>query len=296
MYDTVLVPTDGSDHAVRAAEHGRYLAGLFDATVHLLHVVDVETTTGLLGGEPPDDLLADLEEEGRRVLETTRTGLSGVDEVETVVRRGDPVETILEYAAERDVGLLAMGTHGRTGLDRYVTGSVTERVVRRADAPVLTVRATDRSHVEGYEEVLVPTDGSDAAEAAVDHGLAVAERAGARVHAVNVVDVGSLGASSGNVPPTRLVDRLEADGRAASERVAARARERGLEVVTEVTEGFPAVELLDYTEERDVDLCVMGTAGRTGLNRYLLGSTTERIVRHAEVPVLAVNARTQGAD
>jgi len=292
MYDTVLVPTDGSEHSVRAAEHGRYLAERFDATLHVLAVVDVEAAAGVFDVGLEEGFVDRLEEQGRAAIDTVEAALDDVDQLETALVRGEPSAAILDYAAEQGVELIAMGTHGRTGLDRYVTGSVTERVVRRAEVPVLTARATEHSRLEGdYEELLVPTDGSEPAAAAVEPGLAVAEATGARVHAVHVVDVGSVALSPEYTTPGELLDRLAAAGEAMVEDVAAQARERGLEVVTEVRKGRPARDLLAYADEAGVDLVAMGTAGRTGVGRYLLGSTTERVIRHAEMPVLAVNAR-----
>ena len=224
-----------------------------------------------------------------------RTEITGVDAVRTAVVRGRPDEEILGYADENDVDLVVMGTHGRTGLTRYVAGSVTERVLRLSDVPVLTVRTVDEEMSE-YGEVLVPTDGSEYAEAAVDHGLAVAEAAGARVHAVNVVDLGSMTASATYGLPDDVVARIEADGEAAVEEVASRARGRGLEAVTDVRRGSAARTLLDYVDRKAIDLVTMGTAGRTGLDRYLLGSTTEGLVRRSDAPVLAVNARDRVTD
>jgi len=291
MYDTILVPTDGSEHAVRAAEHGRYLADRFDATVHVLSVADVEGAAGVFDIGVEEELVTRLEDQGQEAIDAVEAALDS-ERVTTALVRGEPSEAILDYAAEHDAGLIAMGTHGRTGLDRYVTGSVTERVVRRAEVPVLTVRATERSGIDGdYEEILVPTDGSEPAAAAVEPGLAIAEATGARVHVVHVVNVGSVALSPEYTTPGELLDRLEAAGRATTERIATQARERGLEAVTEVLEGMPARDLLAYADEQGVDLIAMGTAGRTGVGRYLLGSTTERIIRHAEMPVLAVNAR-----
>ncbi len=292
MYDTILVPTDGSDHAVRAAEHARYLARTFDATIHVVTVVDVEAAGGAFDAGGVDEAFVDrLESEGERTVGEIESLLDDAEAVETAVLRGEPSEAILEYAAEHDAELLAMGTHGRTGVRRYVAGSVTERVIRLADAPVLTVRATERSSASDYDDLLIPTDGSEPAAAAVDHGLEIAGRTGARVHAVNVVDVGGLGATPDYTVPAELLSELRSQGEAATEAVADRARDAGLEATTAVKEGHPARDIVQYADDNDVDLVAMGTAGRTGLNRYLLGSTTERVVRHAEQPVLAVNAR-----
>jgi nucleotide-binding universal stress UspA family protein len=294
MYDTILVPTDGSDHAVRAAEHGLYLARAFDATVHLLNVVDVQAAAGLFDAGGVDRAFVErLEASGEEAIDAAEAVAGETDRVRTALVRGAPPEAIIEYAGEHGVDLIAMGTHGRTGLDRYVAGSVTERVVRRADVPVLTTRATERNPAEtGYDEVLVPTDGSDHAAAATDHGLAIAERVGARVHALNVIELDRVAAARASVADLR--DRLEAEGDRVTGAVATRAREAGLDAATAVREGSPAKVLLGYAAEHDVDLIAMGTAGRTGLDRYLVGSTTARTLRRADAAVLAINAGTRG--
>lgn len=298
MYDTILVPTDGSDHAVRAAEHGFYLGRAFDATVHVVNVVDVKSAGGLFDAGGVDEaFLERLEARGEEDIDAVEAVAGEGDDLVAAVVRGEPRDAILEYADEHDADLLAMGTHGRTGVSRYVAGSVTEGTVRLAGVPVLTASATDRSRMAGdYDDVLIPTDGSEFAAEAVDHGIAIAEKAGARVHAVYVVDVGALATSPGYTPPGQVIEHLESEGERATNAVASWAREAGLEATTHVREGYPARELLDYADEQDVDLISMGTAGRTGLSRYLLGSTTERVIRHADVPVLVVNARERGED
>jgi nucleotide-binding universal stress UspA family protein len=294
MYDTILVPTDGSEHARRAGRHALHLARAFDAAVHVVSVVDVQAAAGLFDAGGVDDAFVDrLETQGREAIETVTADAHDTDTVATALVRGSPGEAILEYAGDHGVDMVAMGTHGRTGIDRFVAGSVTERVVRRAEVPVLTVRAVGTTAVVGeYEKVLVPTDGSAAAERAIEHGLAVAEATGARVHAVNVVDYGALAAAGpeDDLPGT-VADHLTARAERAVETVAERARDRGLDAVTAVLDGYPATQLLEYVDDRGIDLVAMGTTGRTGVSRFLLGSTTERVVRHAPVPVLAVNAR-----
>lgn len=294
MYDTILVPTDGSDHAIRAAEHGLTVARAFDATVHALNVIDLRAAGGPFdAGGLGAEFLARLEQQGESAVGDIE-GLAherGIDGIQTAVIRGHPSEAIREYANEHDADLLAMGTQGTGGVKRYITGSVTERVVRSAGRPVLTVRDTDRSRSsEGYDEILVPTDGSEFATAAAEHAVAIARQYGARIHAVNVVDVPSLASTPTYTPPGDLVAALEQQGKAATDEIVTDARNAGLDGTADVREGSPSETLLEYAGEFDVDLIVMGTAGRTGLDRYLLGSTTERTIRDADVPVLAVNA------
>lgn len=291
MYDTILVPTDGSDHAVRAAEHGLGLARAFDATVHVINALDVRAAAGPFdAGGVDEEYVAQLEEEREKTIEAVETVVDESDDVRTAVIRGKPSEAILEYAADNDAELLAMGTHGRSGLNRYIAGSVTERIVRHADIPVLTARATEQSRVgDGYEEILIPTDGSELAAEAIEHGIAIAQQFDARVHTVNIVDLSEIAATPNYTPPTELIERFESEGEAATERIAAEARDVGLDAVTEVRKGFSATDLLEYADENAIDLITMGTAGRSGLDRFLLGSTTERVIRHADMPVIAVS-------
>lgn len=291
MYDTLLVPVDGSDHSRRAAEHGLGLAGRFEATVHLLKVIDLQAAAGPVNAGGVGEVFLDrLQTEAETVVEEVRAAVDdhGVD-IRTAVIRGQPSETILEYAAEHDAGLLAMGTHGRTGLNRYIMGSVTERVVRQADQPVLTVHATeDNRFDDGYDDILVPTDGSEFAAAAVERGIEIAAQFDAHVHAVNVVDINAAAFSPTYTPPTELIETLTTQGENATEEIATTARHAGLSATTEVRRGVPSDELLQYADETDIDLVAMGTAGRSGLTRLLVGSTTEQILRRADVPVIAV--------
>jgi nucleotide-binding universal stress UspA family protein len=292
MYETILVPTDGSVHAARAARQAEYVAGLFDADVHLLSVVDVDAEAGpFSAGGVGEDFVEELREGARESIRETNSHL-GVD-AETAVRTGRPSQAILEYVDEAGVDVIAMGTHGRTGVRRTVMGSVAERVLSHADVPVLTTRVPEEGAVDEeteYEEILVPTDATETVDPAVEHALAVAERTDARIHVVHVVHVGTT-VGAGLSTPAAVLSALESAGEDATEQVADRAREAGLSAVTEVREGTPAKSIVSYAEEADVDLLAMATAGRTGLSRFLLGSTTEQVIRHADRPVLAVNAR-----
>ncbi len=137
MYETVLIPTDGSDATGAALRHGLELAGRYGATVHALSVVsgeDYRTPDGR------DEATAAAE---RAVEAVARRATSGGLTAETEVRLGVPHEEILAAVDDADADLVVMGTHGRTGIDRAILGSVTERVVRAAEVPVVTVRATD---------------------------------------------------------------------------------------------------------------------------------------------------------
>ena len=137
-----------------------------------------------------------------------------------------------------------------------------------------------------YDDILVPTDGSPASDAAIDHAIDIADRYGARLHALYVVDGSAY--STLEAGSEVVIDALEAEGEQATDRVADAAAAAGVETTTTVTSGTAYRAIREYADEQAVDMIVMGTHGRKGLDRYLLGSVTERVVRTADVPVLTV--------
>jgi nucleotide-binding universal stress UspA family protein len=146
MYDDILLATDGSAGTATAIEHAGRLAETYGSTVHVLSVVDTRNRfESPTGGIAPE---AWSEAEHERAEEATDAAVralpAGVT-VERVHREGVPQTEILAYADEADVDVIVMGTHGRTGLDHYLIGSVTEKVVRRSSVPVLTVKLDDET-------------------------------------------------------------------------------------------------------------------------------------------------------
>ncbi len=139
MYDVILVPTDGSEAATDAAEHAYSHGERYDATVHVLSVVDRRESASIVG--QGEEKLETLREHGtdatRRIVdEAVSRDIDAVGAVEV----GDPDRAIVEYAAEHDADLVVMGTHARSGVGRFLRGSVTEQVIRDGDVPVLAVQ------------------------------------------------------------------------------------------------------------------------------------------------------------
>ncbi len=287
MYDAILVPTDGSDPATAAVDRAIAIAERFDASLHVIHVAELVDVPIDVEAEARDEL-ADRAESILTPVEerATEAGLTVSTEV---VETADPVhQTILDYADDHDVDLIVMGTHGRSGLDRIILGSVAERTLRTARTPVLVVPDEDDQDWD-VESVLVPTDGSDGSDAAADHAIDLCEATNAALHAVNVVD---LRAFWGDVGSVTILDTLEAAGEEAVGDVARRAEAAGLQSVeTSVLSGTPARAIVDYADDHDVDLIVMGTHGRSGLDRYLLGSVAEHVVRLADRPVMTLASK-----
>ena len=265
MYENILIPTDGSDAATTAARYGLFLAERTGATAHVLSVVD------------PDrygtDIVGDVDDLVRRQQSRLHDRAHGVvDEVaalapvpvETHVVEGRPRRVLATAIRERDIDLVAMGTHGRSGVDRYLLGSLAEHTLRTAGVPVLVTRDGDVDESE-LADIVVATDGSEGAKRAGEHGIAVATATGARLHTLTVDD--------DDTPARRLADR---------------ARDVGIEATATARTGRPHEAIVAYADTVEADLVVLGTHGRTGVERVLLGSVAERTVRTAPVPTMVV--------
>jgi nucleotide-binding universal stress UspA family protein len=289
MYDSILVPTDGSEGARAATRHAMNLATAFDSEVHLLSVVNPSIYSSDLADMdfPAGEHRKALEEHATEAVEALEALLDERDlTYRTAIEEGVPYEAIPAYAEDHAIDLLSMGTHGRTGFDRLLVGSVTERVVRTSSVPVLTSRFEPEK--AGYDDILLPTDGSEAASAAIEHAIALAERYDATIHALSVVDLSALAGSYDGAAVPGVIEALEGGSEQTVSEVAERCERQDVDVRTEVTQGTPYRAIGAYVEDHDVDLVTMGTHGRTGLGRYLLGSVTERVVRTSSVPVLTV--------
>ena len=190
------------------------------------------------------------------------------------------------------IGLLLnvskLGTHGRRGVRRMLLGSVTEEVVRKAACPVFTVQAeAEQAPGQAVHRILVPVDFSEASEMALLHATEIAQTYGADVHLLHVVEEVLYPSAYGVDPPSmssqNVVGRVEnALGKMAREEI-------GYEQVqVSATVGYAPLTILDYVEENEIDLVVIATHGRSGLDRVLLGSVAERVIRQSPVPVFVV--------
>jgi nucleotide-binding universal stress UspA family protein len=285
MYENILLPFDGSDGAADVLRHAGEIARWADATVRVLFVADTTRDSVTTVDGRVIDALA---QRGDDVVADAASALSelGADH-ETDVVQGNPASTIAEYAGRYGHDLIVMPTHGREGVSRYLVGSVTEKVVRLSSVPVLTARMRpDERLAFPYESVLVPTDGSRGAARAAEHGVRLAAALGATVHVLSVVDDASLGLDVRSADSETAAERAATD---AVEELASEAEAHGVaDVVPHVEHGSPVEAILDCIDSNDVDAVAMGTTGRRGTERILLGSVAEKTVRSAPIPVITV--------
>ena len=288
MFDQILFPTDGSDGAAVAVAHVFDVAAYHDATVHILNVADTTQESALQLQDETSDV---LEQKGNEIVEEAATQAEdrGVDTVTAVVQ-GEPYREIIEYADTHEIDLVVMPTHGRRGLERFLLGSTTERVVRRADVPVLTIQPDDDARItHPYTNVLVPTDGSECANQALSLGVSIADTEGAALYLLSAISIPALGADS---RPDIQMEILEESAHELLDEAEAFAEKAGVEATAKDVEYGSSIHkaILTYIEEHDIDLVVVGTHGRTGFDRYVLGSVTDYLVRTSPIPVLTVRA------
>lgn len=285
MYDNILLPFDGSKGAAEALHHTSEIAHWADATIHILFVADTtRDSVTVVEGQVVDALVQqgeDIVNEAEKTLETL-----GV-EYDTDIVQGNPAPTIVDYAEHYDHDLIVMPTHGREGISRYLIGSVTEKVVRLSPIPTLVTRMqSDERFAFPYEDILLPTDGSPAATQAAQYGLSLAASLDATVHVLSIVDDSSLGL---DVRSTVLRQDYEQVASDAVEDLVSEAETHGIaNTVQHIEHGTPIEVILEYIESNSIHAVVMGTTGRRGTDRILLGSLAEKTVRSAPVPVITV--------
>jgi nucleotide-binding universal stress UspA family protein len=293
-FRTILVPVDFSSHGQAALAMGVGLARAHEgARLHVAHVFELRVPLS-----PPYERIAPatyLEQVRAAASERfakTLQGLAGSGvETESHLLDGVAADTICGLAASLPADVIVMGTRGLTGLKHVLLGSVAARVVREAACPVMTLKADDE-HGAGaetsarFQRILVPVDFSPGSDAALALALRIAP-AGCELHLLHATDVLAMVTPAYGlaVPPGLLDDaRAAATGRLAP--AAERVRNAGHPVTTHVSIGPAAESILDTTRRVAADLIVMGTHGRTGLRRFVLGSVAARTVQHAQCPVL----------
>ncbi|HET9016236.1 MAG TPA: universal stress protein [Thermomicrobiaceae bacterium] len=279
--ETVVVPLDGSDLAEAALPVGRAIAARAGAALRLVRVLDLGRTA-----EAQRQAEQALWESARRADVEARLK----------VRVGDAAEEILREAAALPAPLVVMTTHGRSGLGRWLIGSVADRVVRGGTAPVLLLRSGVSLDGEtGTRRLLVPLDGSALAEDALPIAQALARAFGAELHLARVAETTRLfmltGTTDAPVPDNvmeELVAGLEDDASAYLAGVIERLASAGVAVRAAVLSGVPVDALLTYVDRHAIELVVLATHGRGGFNRLVLGSVAERVLLQGHTPILVV--------
>jgi nucleotide-binding universal stress UspA family protein len=142
-----------------------------------------------------------------------------------------------------------------------------------------------------YKKILIATDGSEYTKNAVDYGIELAKNTDAKLHAIYVVDTAAFASIPMDAAWESMYELLRQEGDEATKYVADKAEAEGLEVERNTVEGHPADEIIKYAEKNSISLIIMGTLGKSGLDRFLLGSVAEKVVRTSKIPVLVVRGK-----
>ncbi|MCC6992329.1 MAG: universal stress protein [Acidobacteria bacterium] len=296
----VLCPTDFSEFATAALSYAAALAASYGSEVRLLHVLTPFPIVAPFGDVPGNGQLYESQRvQGQQALdaEAARVRRPGLV-VDVELREGNAVHETLEAARDWGADLIVIGTHGRGGMERVVLGSVAEKVLRKAPCAVLTVphAALEHAHAtERIRHVLCAHDGSAASSHGVAYAVSLAERTGAKLTLVSVVESLPYGGDFTGPDFAAFHTAREAHAREVLDSaVPADVRER-CNVHDRLVYGHPAQQILEVAAQDTPDLLVMGVQGRGAFDLMVFGSTANHVVRHAACPVLTVRPPAAGA-
>ncbi len=295
MFEKLLVPLDGSPLAERAIPYALALAEGRSSQVTLVRSAIAHTIPGV---DPTDAQVRVIAEAQAYLDDVARTFRERGIDVETGVPYGEAADGIVDEIAIRNAGAVVMATHGRSGLGRWVYGSVAESVLHRSNVPVLLVRAWQSSgradSILKNTRVVLPLDGSAFAEAALPVAASVARSGHARLVLAQVVTTPEHGLAVEGLALPYDVDAWKDEARGYLANVADRVVvDYGIErPEIEVRVGDPGDCLVELIPETRASLVVMATHGRTGLGRVLLGSVAGSVLRQCSVPLFLVHPDT----
>lgn len=283
----ILLATDGSEEAVRALEAAAELSKTTGSEVHVAYVLPTEAQLvghHIYSDEMRESVVEQAERDARSFLEeqTERIGSEGGKVAEAYLRVGRPDKEIVRLAGVLDAGVIVVGSRGLGAVGRTLMGSVSDSVIRHAHCPVLVVRGQP---VSFPTKILLATDGSEEANLAASTTAELAEDSDSELHVVHV----------GTAVPMYFAATEEEPGRAAREaRKALDDQVEKLEAAdgtvarAHLTFGGPPEEIIALAEAIGAGLIVMGSRGRGGIRRALMGSVSDSVIRHAHCPVFVV--------
>jgi nucleotide-binding universal stress UspA family protein len=288
----ILCPVDLSDASWHALAHARVLAHWYKAKITVLNVcnpvVIPPTAFAVIGAMMPG-ALTDVERQAARQRVMEFIGGEEMAGMDVLIDSGQAANGILAHASALPADLIVIGTHGIDGFEHLLLGSVTEKVLRKASCPVLTVapRACMTSRLP-FKRILCPVDFSDSSLAALDFALSLAQQGDAELTLLHVFDAGDEPLTNRPISVPEYWRLIEHDRTRELETIVPDSVRRWCQPSTRTARGKAYREILGVAAEERCDLIVMGVHGRNALDLMLFGSTTNQVVRRATCPVLTV--------
>ena len=300
MFEKILLPLDGSEIAETAQFYGEELAKKLGSDLILFHVCRPEHEHYR---HMHETYLNNLAETLR--LDLGKDQSSAKINVSTKIEIGGPQENVCALVQENDIGLIIMTTIGHSGIKvGKMIGSVADHVCRTVPVPVLLIKPQKNHQTEGKKRlinrILLTLDGSELSKLALPVGEELAAKLKIPITLFQMAHLFVPWAEEGMAPDvdpffnyTKLNEGVEALIKTEMEALAEKIKEKGIDVNHLVVTGTSAGdEIIEATKDIGADLVVMSTHGRSGLGRWVIGGVAEKVIRHSEVPVLLVNART----
>jgi nucleotide-binding universal stress UspA family protein len=289
----IVYATDFSPASEPAWGEAQLLGRLFGAEVLLLHAVappPVIPTEAYIPPQVYEELLRSARREAEEGFDRLLASVAGSGlKVRIRLEDGSPSPRILDVVAEEGADLLVVGTHGRTGLQRAVLGSVADRMMRQATCPVLTVRSAPAGGPRReIRRICYATDFSPTARAAWSWAVAIASAAGAEIDLVHVTFEPVADRHLSAETLGRMAQTLSDQGRMEAERFLEGSSLPRQRVHVHLTAGVPGEQIVRRAREGAADLLVMGTHGWSGIARWMLGSVANHVIQTAPCPVLTV--------
>jgi len=295
----ILVTLDGSPVAEAVLPYMRLLAARLRIPVELISVIDLtELARSAAACESLflDQLAEDETRRRREYLENSAQGFAN-EKTNCRILKGNTESEIVEYAARNPGAMIAMATHGRSGLNRWLLGSVTEKVLRSTSNPLLLIRATPTALTDeqaAIRSIMVPLAGSGLAETVLPPVSELAKKLDAEMVLFRAYNIpaGFYDAGGGfAIDLDRLLAQTEADVLHYLEEKKAGLKKAGVSSVTIASrQGYDADEIINYAGNRPDRLIAMCSHGRSGVRRWAVGSVAETVVRHCSSPVLVFRA------
>ena len=289
----ILVPVDFSEPSKKAVTYGLTLARQFNASLTIIHIVP--ESTALLYAVPAQLLEIEKGQYAKAAAEIRNlvpSEYAAKSSVQTIVKIGNIERELLGIVGDEAIDLVVMGTHGRRHLSRWFIGSVTEHMLRHVPVPVLTV-----SHVEAekhaiglvsLQRILYATDLSESSTIGLKYAVELARGTGAKLTVMHVVDDEDRMLWGPTVITHLDRGKLIAELRQKLEDLVKAEKAPGIETETLLVEGKPFQKIVQIAEDRDMDIIVLNLQSKSMVERALLGSTAERVVRLARTTVLSV--------
>lgn len=291
----ILVPLDFSEYSFKALEFALELSLKFNVELTILHVIalfqdDIDEEERMVQYE---EWIKKQEEDTRSQMNSSRIKASqhGTQVNSAIIRGISVADTIIEYLDVNPVDLVTIGTHGRTGLKHLFLGSVAEKIVRLSPVPVLTVhRSIQKFQIN---KLLVPIDFSPYSQESTDFAVSLAKEFDAEIDFLHVIeqDVHPSFYASGIESIFQIDKNLKDRVIKNMKEFIAEQIHPDLKVNFIVCEGKAHKQIVNISEEKASDLIIISSHGLSGIEHFLLGSTTEKVVRWANCPVLTVKKK-----